>query len=153
MELHRGTYTSQAYNKRMNRKLELLYRETEWVQAMSCLFNPKDLVKEEDGSLILHEGWKIILRNQFHDIIPGSSIREVYEDSRAEYAEALAIGQKVWHQSVSHLTADGENGRVVTVFNGSSWERTDCLHPRNRNGGRRITVARCVRSTTRGSAS
>lgn len=40
----------------------------------------------------LLEGWQIILRNQFHDIIPGSSIHEVYQDSRVEYAEAEQLG-------------------------------------------------------------
>ncbi|WP_373231334.1 alpha-mannosidase [Cohnella sp.] len=127
LELHRGTYTSQAHNKRMNRKLELLYRETEWMQAMSCVLNTKGGVAEKEASLALYEGWKIILRNQFHDIIPGSSIREVYEDSRVEYEEALAIGQKAWNQSASLLTASGENGREMTVFNSAPWERTDLV--------------------------
>lgn len=89
LEFHRGTYTSQAYNKRMNRKLELLYREAEWLQM---------LLAAESGRLTeypaeaLQEGWRIILRNQFHDIIPGSSIHEVYQDSRLEYAEAERLG-------------------------------------------------------------
>ncbi|MDO3412731.1 glycoside hydrolase family 38 C-terminal domain-containing protein [Saccharibacillus sp. CPCC 101409] len=89
LEYHRGTYTSQAYNKRMNRKLELLYRETEWLSAL-------DAVTAGDWSRYaktdLDEGWKIVLRNQFHDIIPGSSIREVYEDSTIEYAQAQRLG-------------------------------------------------------------
>ncbi|KRE49727.1 alpha-mannosidase [Paenibacillus sp. Soil724D2] len=127
LELHRGTYTSQAYNKRMNRKLELLYRETEWMQVMSCMLNIQGQATDAETSLALYEGWKIILRNQFHDIIPGSSIREVYEDSRAEYEEALAIGQKVWDQSALLLTAGREKRSEVTVFNSSPWERTDLV--------------------------
>ncbi|MCY9695434.1 alpha-mannosidase [Paenibacillus alginolyticus] len=126
LELHRGTYTSQAYNKLMNRKLELLFRETEWLQAMSSILNVNEAAAKGESSLPLQEGWKIILRNQFHDIIPGSSIREVYEDSRAEYNEALAIGEKVWNQSVSFL-AEGEHEREVLVFNSSPWEQTDIV--------------------------
>ncbi|WP_338044721.1 hypothetical protein [Paenibacillus periandrae] len=89
LELHRGTYTSQAYTKRMNRKLELMYREAEFLQVLSR-GTDKSLTPAQD----LAEGWKIILRNQFHDIIPGSSIREVYEDSKEEYAEALQLAER-----------------------------------------------------------
>ncbi|NOU65564.1 alpha-mannosidase [Paenibacillus sp. LMG 31461] len=126
LELHRGTYTSQAYNKLMNRKLELLYRETEWLQVMSSLLNDSAHAANGESSSLLYEGWKIILRNQFHDIIPGSSIREVYEDSRIEYSEAHAIGDKVWKQSASYLT-DSKQGCEVVVFNSSPWEQTDIV--------------------------
>src|SRR5690606_11743755 len=81
LELHRGTYTSQAWIKRMNRKLELLYRHAEWLGVMSALLRGDDALY---GHERLTEGWLILLRNQFHDIIPGSSIAEVYADSRAE---------------------------------------------------------------------
>ncbi|MBP1962919.1 alpha-mannosidase [Paenibacillus aceris] len=126
LELHRGTYTSQAHNKLMNRKLELLYRETEWLQVMSGILRVSGDAVNGESTLPLHEGWKIILRNQFHDIIPGSSIREVYEDSRAEYAEALAIGEKAWNQSASLLAGEGHE-REVLVFNSSPWEQTDIV--------------------------
>ena len=75
LEYHRGTYTSQGYNKRMNRKMELLYRKAEWLTAMHAVQSKKlELAKQEK----LTEGWKLILTNQFHDIIQGSSIHEVY---------------------------------------------------------------------------
>ncbi|MFB9331145.1 alpha-mannosidase [Paenibacillus aurantiacus] len=92
LEYHRGTYTSQAYNKLANRKLELAYREAEWLGALQSVLHA-DWSRYDASALLA--GWKIILRNQFHDIIPGSSIREVYEDSRVEYAEAEAIAQRV----------------------------------------------------------
>lgn len=121
LELHRGTYTTQAYVKRMNRKLELLYRETEWLCVM------KEAVgagKSSYPGQQLNEGWKIVLRNQFHDIIPGSSIGEVYEDCRIEYAEAERIVSKVRQQSVDELIVDASPG-TVTVWNSSNWERMD----------------------------
>ncbi|WP_172253395.1 alpha-mannosidase [Saccharibacillus deserti] len=102
LEYHRGTYTSQAYNKRMNRKLELLYRSSEWLSALHA-------VTAEDWNLYakkeLDEGWKIILRNQFHDIIPGSSIREVYEDSTIEYAQAQRLGLQARNAAEQGLLA------------------------------------------------
>ncbi|WP_010270359.1 alpha-mannosidase [Paenibacillus senegalensis] len=127
LEYHRGTYTSQAYNKRMNRKLELLYRETEWLGVAAAVDKGWPLYRQKD----LYEGWKIILRNQFHDIIPGSSIREVYEDSRLEYEEAEQIARDVRDASFPLLLNNrsaGEHsasGEMYTVYNSTSWERAD----------------------------
>ncbi len=127
LEYHRGTYTSQAYNKKMNRRLELLYREAEWLQV---------LLAAGSGSFgkypaeAFNEGWKIILRNQFHDIIPGSSIREVYEDSRAEYAEAERIGTQAARTAAEALTVSTgpETGKTAyTVFNGASFNQAALL--------------------------
>jgi alpha-mannosidase len=122
LEYHRGTYTSQAYNKRMNRKLELLYRETEWIAIMAYLRQKADYPQNE-----LNEGWKIILRNQFHDIIPGSSIREVYEDSRMEYEEAWQKAERIWHGAASSLAARAASNRAYTLFNSAPWRRRDLV--------------------------
>jgi len=117
LEFHRGTYTSQAYNKKMNRKLELLYRETEWLQALRCVFEGNWSAYPQDK---LNEGWKIILRNQFHDIIPGSSISEVYEDSREEYGQAGQIGTQAWQDAAAQLAA-GSAADSLMIVNSSSW--------------------------------
>ncbi|GIP31465.1 alpha-mannosidase [Paenibacillus sp. J2TS4] len=125
LEMHRGTYTSQAYNKRMNRKLELLYREAEWLGVTASLLRREwSLYRQAE----LEEGWKIILRNQFHDIIPGSSITEVYEDSRKEYDEAWGTGQKVWQKAADEIAAlDSPDQVAVTVFNSAPWARTELV--------------------------
>ncbi|OXS54674.1 alpha-mannosidase [Cohnella sp. CIP 111063] len=123
LEYHRGTYTSQAYNKKMNRKLELLYRETEWLSAVAATVQG-----DWNGyrQRQLNEGWTILLRNQFHDIIPGSSIAEVYQDSREEYAEAEAIAAKVWEEAAQSV-GGAATERTFVVFNSSSWARRDVL--------------------------
>lgn len=132
LELHRGTYTSQAYNKRMNRKLELLYREAEWLNALGCLQRSDWRHYPQKA---LYDGWIVILRNQFHDIIPGSSIREVYEDSRAEYEEAERIGREALQGAAALLQGEGSGlqqrggsasaATVYLAFNSAGWERTD----------------------------
>ena len=122
LEYHRGTYTSQAYTKMMNRKLELLYRETEWLSTVACLTN-------NDWSLYANneitKGWKTILRNQFHDIIPGSSITEVYEDAKQEYKEAediaLGIQNKLEDISIN------KDEHTWTIVNNSNWNRTESI--------------------------
>ncbi len=122
LEYHRGTYTSQAYTKRMNRKLELLYRETEWLNVLRSVGSSwADYPQSQ-----LQEGWRILLRQQFHDIIPGSSIAEVYEDSRLEYEEAKQLAQSAW-QEAAHTISPAKNNRSVTVFNSSPWDRIDLV--------------------------
>lgn len=89
LELHRGTYTSQAANKKGNRFSEFLLRDAE---LLSC-FTPK--FPADYPAAKLEEAWKLVLLNQFHDIIPGSSVREVYVDSAADYKKIKTTGQKI----------------------------------------------------------
>lgn len=81
LELHRGTLTSQALVKKRNRQLESQLRALEFLY--SCL-PLADYPREELDGI-----WKLVLINQFHDIIPGSSIRLVYEQTHKEYEECL----------------------------------------------------------------
>jgi alpha-mannosidase len=80
LELHRATYTTQAANKRGNRKSEFALRDAEFVSVIS----PAGLAAYPRKAL--DAAWKTTLLNQFHDIIPGSSINEVYRDSDQDYA-------------------------------------------------------------------
>lgn len=118
LEYHRGTYTSQAYNKKMNRKLEIAYREAEILSVLKAIRN-----KDFSGypTQELSEGWKIILRNQFHDIIPGSSIEEVYQDSKLEYAQAWEKVETILDRFLP------EQQEEVTVVNTALWERADLI--------------------------
>ncbi|MFC0272681.1 alpha-mannosidase [Metabacillus herbersteinensis] len=116
LEYHRGTYTSQAYTKRMNRKLELSYRESEWLSVWNSLISTWEKYPKHQ----LDEGWKIILRNQFHDIIPGSSIREVYEDAKEEYEQAEKIQQQIEKSNLNDLINPKE--QTYTVFNATGWQ-------------------------------
>jgi alpha-mannosidase len=97
-EYHRGTYTSQARNKRNNRKAEVLYHRAEFIAAMATL------VGHPYPHELLREGWRLLLLNQFHDIIPGSSIRAVYEDSEKDYARIFEIGEQVIAEAVKAIT-------------------------------------------------
>ncbi|WGX77222.1 hypothetical protein QJS64_06965 [Paraclostridium bifermentans] len=123
LEYHRGTYTSQAYTKMMNRKLELLYRETEWLSTVACLTN-------NDWSLYANneitKGWKTILRNQFHDIIPGSSITEVYEDAKQEYKEAEGIALDIQNKLEEIYINKDEH--TWTIVNNSNWNRNESIN-------------------------
>ena len=115
LENHRGTYTSHAYNKLMNRRMEHLYRDAEWISVLAGL-SGENAPQARDRLLA---GWKIILRNQFHDVIPGSAIAEVYEDSRREYAEAEKIANAVIEDSFAALS---ENGEGISLVNSGIWD-------------------------------
>ena len=82
LEFHRGTYTSVGKNKRNNRQCEFLILDTEALCVMLDKLKVAKFPKKE-----LHKAWETILTNQFHDIIPGSSIKEVYERSDKDYKE------------------------------------------------------------------
>ncbi len=88
-EFHRGTYTSQAANKKGNRVSEFLLRDAEYL-ACFCEDFPRNYPSAQ-----LEEAWKLALLNQFHDIIPGSSVREVYVDSARDYEKVLKAGGEI----------------------------------------------------------
>src|SRR5436853_3462138 len=74
----------------------------------------------------LNEGWSRILLNQFHDVLPGSSIREVYEDTERIYAEVRAIGEQIRNEALAVLHEHLDVGEQDRVFlNTLPWERTD----------------------------
>lgn len=117
LEYHRGTYTSQAANKKGNRVSEFLLRDAE---LLSCFTNdfPAAYPSQE-----LEEAWKLVLLNQFHDIIPGSSVREVYEDSDRDYAKIAAIGERIVTDALTKIGSNFDTsgmGRPVAIFHNST---------------------------------
>ncbi|MDH7570868.1 MAG: glycoside hydrolase family 38 C-terminal domain-containing protein, partial [Armatimonadota bacterium] len=99
LELHRGTYTTQAHNKRMNRRCEFLLRDAEFLSAI----RPGGLSGYPREAL--DRCWKLVLLNQFHDVIPGSSIGWVYEDSRRQYDEVARTGHSIVEDALKALSA------------------------------------------------
>ncbi len=85
LEAHRGTYTSQRWIKQANRQAERLLRQVEMLAVIApmSLADERALLSELDGL------WKTVLLHQFHDILPGSSIKAVYDDARVAMRAAL----------------------------------------------------------------
>ena len=110
LEFHRGTYTSMARNKKWNRKGEFALTNLETEALMAKQFGLADYPD-------LQEYWEILMRNQFHDILPGSSIREVYEDSKAEYQKMLGYTADAEQDYMSRI-AGNAGGTVVWNPNG-----------------------------------
>lgn len=117
-EYHRGTYTSMARNKRANRKSELMLMDLELLSLMAEASGMEYPVEELEGM------WKTVLLNQFHDILPGSSIKEVYEQTRIEYAEIAARTDELMKQRMAAIAGKGE---AVVLFNTLGFERDDVV--------------------------
>jgi len=119
LEKHQGTLTSQARNKRYNRKLEIALRELE----LSAV-NAQIASGHHYPSAALDRIWKEMLLLQFHDILPGSSITRVYTESLARY-ETLLL-------EVTELTSFADrawlgNGQIPVAVNSLSWDRQEWL--------------------------
>lgn len=118
LELHRGTYTSMAKNKKYNRKSEFLYQTAELVSVMDAVLNNRPYPQKQ-----INDGWEIILLNQFHDIIPGSSIKEVYDESHMQYEEITKSGRKIIQTALEDIAKNVcEEG--VLVYNPLSFENS-----------------------------
>lgn len=123
LEYHRGTYTSMARNKRDNRKSEILYQDVEFLSSLAEKEVSTPYPKKD-----LDSGWETILRNQFHDILPGTSIKEVYDVTQEEYEEVLDSGSKMANRAIDGISSsiDLEESSIV-VFNTLSFNRDDMV--------------------------
>lgn len=125
LEYHRGTYTTQAKTKRNNRKSEILLADSEKISSIASLLG-KDYPRDE-----IKKAWEKALFNQFHDILPGSSIHPVYRDADEFYEEVFRITSNELTKSLLFLgrkinTKTNQEGTPLLVFNTLSWNRT-CL--------------------------
>lgn len=124
LEYHRGTYTTQARNKWANRKSELLLRDAEFLASLGHL----RAVPYPHARLL--EAWELVLLNQFHDILPGSSIQEVYVDSLEQYGRVAELGEGVVAEGLASLAeavdTRGE-GEALLLVNTLSWDRDDIV--------------------------
>lgn len=117
-QCHRGTYTSQAAVKSGNRRSEQALRALELWASAASLAGAADYPAEEIESL-----WKDALFNQFHDILPGSCIGQVYEEANARFERLLAQAHQL---TCSVLSAMG-SGDGVTLYHAQSTERTQLV--------------------------
>ena len=118
-EYHRGVQTTQAEEKRRNRKSEVLMLDAERLASIATLFGRR--YPQAD----LNSAWKDVLFNQFHDILPGSGIAVNYVDAARKYARARRIAGPVIETSLATLGAEvAAPTTSLLVFNPLSWTRT-----------------------------
>lgn len=121
LEMHRGTYTSIAKNKKKNRLSENLYfMAAEGAAVADMIFNGNAYPQE-----IFRKNTENILLNQFHDIIPGSSIKEVYEDTDRDYARIIFEGQAVLDAALDGIGGSLKTEGGIFVYNACPFEVSD----------------------------
>jgi alpha-mannosidase len=121
-EFHRGVYTTQARTKRGNRLGEAALREAElWALAAHAAL-ARDVPKPQ-----LDRAWELLLHNQFHDVLPGSSIGRVYDLAHRDYATILSEASAVRASAQDAIAAQVDTSAVerpLVVFNPLSWARS-----------------------------
>ena len=128
---HRGTYTSQAAVKNGNRRGERMLRAWEMLAALAAFAGRGAYPAAE-----IEKTWKLLLTNQFHDILPGSSIPEVYVQARADLESIRAAAARGAEEALRLFCAgDGE----MTVFNPSSHRGTRLIQAGRRFASGAVT--------------
>ncbi|MBD2775044.1 alpha-mannosidase [Iningainema tapete] len=129
LEFHRGCYTTHAEQKLWNRFCEGLLYQAELFAALASISCGRDYPKVE-----LEVAWKKVLFNQFHDILPGSSITQVYTDALLSWQEVERVGNEILQHSLSALAArinllesPPTDGLPIVVFNSLNWQRSEVV--------------------------
>ena len=117
-------YTSETATKKNNRQMEGLLVTAEKFSAIAAASGYRDYYPERD----IDEAWKIVLRNQFHDILDGSSIGPVYDEVAGFYRQARMRAERALDFSLETISNQIDTrgaGFPVAVYNPLFWERTE----------------------------
>lgn len=125
LEYHCGTFTTQSETKKGNRKSEVLMTDAEKFSTIAAMYGRKYDNRD------LETAWRDVMFNQFHDILPGSGIRENYIDAANRYRKVDEIGEyqlnSSFKQIEEHINTSAIKGKPIVVYNPLSWERTDVV--------------------------
>ncbi|MEC4815672.1 MAG: glycoside hydrolase family 38 C-terminal domain-containing protein, partial [Scytonema sp. PMC 1069.18] len=129
LEFHRGCYTTHADQKRWNRYCEGLLYQAELFAALATIGCGVMYPKAE-----LEAAWKKVLFHQFHDILPGSSITQVYVDALPIWQEVEKVGHEILQQSLSAIASSIDlptppypEAQPIVVFNPLNWVRSEVV--------------------------
>ncbi|KAB8335289.1 alpha-mannosidase [Scytonema tolypothrichoides VB-61278] len=129
LEFHRGCYTTHGDQKRWNRRCEGLLYQAELFAALATISSRATYPKPE-----LEAAWKKVLFNQFHDILPGSAINQVYADALPTWQEVEKVGHEILQESLSHLASQinlpqppQPDALPIFVFNSLNWQRSSVV--------------------------
>jgi alpha-mannosidase len=123
--MHRATYTTQGRSKRYNRKIEIGLRELEFASALATLLAPNVPATEPITAI-----WQEVLLYQFHDILPGSSITRVYDESLARYATLSREVRSLTENAISSISGNVAGAAFddpIMILNSLSWPRQTWL--------------------------
>lgn len=129
LELHRGCYTTHADQKRYNRQCEDALYQAELFSSIALILTQTPYPKAE-----LETAWKQVLLNQFHDILPGSSIPEVFEDANRAWETSLQISHKIRQTALQSIASflslparPNPKSIPIIIFNSLNWARSEVV--------------------------
>ena len=117
LEYHRGTYTSVAKVKKNNRRSEYLLGNIEALFATGAHFGEKYDANATDKL------WRKVLHNQFHDILPGSSVGKVYDNTDADYEMIRVEGGKLLSDKLDFIANGVNTDGGIIVYNPTGFAR------------------------------
>ncbi len=150
LEFHRGCYTTHAQQKHFNRQCENLLYQAELFTTIASLIVPeggniaqsfpimkvKNKYKKtyRDCQVEIESIWKKVLFNQFHDILPGTSIGEVFIEVNRDWQEVIEIGTEILQSALRDISnriaipkAPIDNAKPLIVFNPLNWQRSELV--------------------------
>ncbi|MBW4619889.1 MAG: alpha-mannosidase [Cyanosarcina radialis HA8281-LM2] len=129
LEFHRGCYTSHADQKRFNRQSEGLLYQAELFASLATIATGITYPQSE-----LETAWKKVLFNQFHDILPGSAIRQVYVEADRDWQEVQQTATAILQQSFQAIASQIQlpdppvpDAQAIIVFNPTNWPRSEVV--------------------------
>ncbi|MFM6358238.1 MAG: alpha-mannosidase, partial [Planktothrix sp.] len=129
LEFHRGCYTTHADQKRYNRRSETILYEAELFATIASLYSQSPYPQRE-----IETAWKQVLLNQFHDILPGSSITEVYEQANQDWETAITNADQIRQQAFDAIAQliplpppPQTNAQAIVIFNSLNWSRSEVV--------------------------
>ncbi len=132
LEFHRGCYTTHADQKRFNRYCEGLLYQAELFATLASLIQQEE--NNRDWLLKIEKAWKKVLFNQFHDILPGTSIPEVFTEANRDWQEVIKVGEEILTNSLkaiaSYITLPPPpqpEAKPILIFNPLNWERSEVV--------------------------
>lgn len=137
LEFHRGCYTTHSKQKKYNRHTEGLLYGAELFSTIALLLQKQGFPLELEMNTIktkIEQAWKKVLFNQFHDILPGTSIAEVFTEATQQWLEAIALAEQVLQQSLNAITSlinypppPHPKAKPLVVFNSLNWQRSEVV--------------------------
>ena len=129
LEYHRGCYTSYANQKQWNRRCEDLLYQAELFSSLATMISNLAYPQAE-----IEAAWKQVLFNQFHDILPGSAIPEVYVDANESWQAAQQVATEILdnalraiaHQ-ISLPSPPTPEAKPIIIFNSLNWSRSEVV--------------------------
>ena len=124
-ELHRGTYTTQANNKRNNRKTEILLHDVEYLATLATVEDSSYKYPKKE----IDDMWENVLLCQFHDCLPGSSIEMCYDDSGELYKKVFETGEALVKDALQVLGLSKTESKEdkLTAINTLPWRRAEIV--------------------------